>query len=170
MTTADFEVRLDALERRVRDLERGGGSVAETAADPGTFWALAGLKARAPQGGVVYAGYVPLPTGEVYEWQGALPTERLLDIDGDESAPDLATTLDALSHPVRLLILRLVLTGIGSVADLQQHGSLGTSGQLYHHLRQLVSAGWLRSPSRGRYAVPPDRIVPLLAIITAAQR
>lgn len=165
----DLAARLAALERRVRDLEEGGGAT-ETAADGATFWALAGLKARAPQGGVVYAGFVPLPTGEVYEWQGGLPADDLLETDWSELAPDLAATLDALSHPVRLVILQLVLTGTRSVADLQQDESLGTSGQLYHHLRQLVSAGWLRSPSRGRYAVPPDRIIPLLAVLTAAQR
>lgn len=45
-----------------------------------------------------------------------------------------------------------------------------TSGQLYHHLRQLVSAGWLRATSRGSYAVPPDRVIPLLTILTAARR
>jgi DNA-binding transcriptional ArsR family regulator len=165
----DLEGRIDALERRVRDLEQGGAAV-ETAVDGDAFWALAGLKARAPQGGVLYTGYVPLPTGEVYEWQGGLPTDQLLDTDWSELAPDLTATLDALSHPVRLLILQLVLTGTTSVAELQQNESLGTSGQLYHHLRQLVAAGWLRSSSRGQYAVPPDRIVPLLAILTAARR
>lgn len=168
MNSTALEARIDALERRVRDLEQGGAA-AETAADAGTFWALAGLKDRAPQGGVVYAGFVPLPTGELYEWQGGLPTDELLDTDID-NATDLAATLDALSHPVRLVILQLVLTGTRSVSDLQQNESLGTSGQVYHHVRQLVSAGWLRSSSRGRYAVPPDRTIPLLAILSAARR
>jgi hypothetical protein len=45
-----------------------------------------------------------------------------------------------------------------------------TTGQLYHHLRQLVAAGWLRTSLRGRYAVPADRIVPLLALLAAARR
>lgn len=165
----DLEARIDALERRVQDLEKGGAPVL-TATDGDTFWALAGLKARAPQGGVLYTGFVTLPTGEVYEWQGGLPAEAWLAGDWNELAPDLAATLDALSHPVRLLILSLVLAGTRSVAELQENEALGTSGQLYHHVRQLVTAGWLRSPSRGRYAVPPDRVIPLLAILTAARR
>lgn len=45
----------------------------------------------------------------------------------------------------------------------------GTSGQVYHHLRQLVATGWLRA--RGaRYEVPAERVVPLLAIVVGARR
>src|SRR5690606_4732391 len=168
--STDLELRIDALERRVRDLEQNRPPDEPAAASGGTFWALDGLKARVPQGGVVYAGYVTLPTGEVYEWQGGLPAEQLLDDDWDELTPVLSGTLAALSHPVRLLFLGLVLGGARSVNELQQNASLGTSGQLYHHLRQLVASGWLRSASRGRYAVPADRIIPLLAILAAARR
>lgn len=165
----DLTARVDALERRVHDLEHRRRSAAP-AADEDVFWALAGLKARLPAGGVLYTGAVTLPTGENYEWQSGLPADQLLDADWAEIAPDLSATLAALSHPVRLLIVGLVLTGIRSVAELQQNEALGTSGQLYHHLRQLVAAGWLRSASRGRYAVPPERVIPLLAVLTAARR
>jgi hypothetical protein len=41
---------------------------------------------------------------------------------------------------------------------------------VYHHLRQLTSAGWLRSAARGRYVVPPERVVPLLTVVAAARR
>ena len=34
---------------------------------------------------------------------------------------------------------------------------LGTTGQAYHHLRQLAAVGWLHSTGRGRYEVPPHR-------------
>lgn len=82
----------------------------------------------------------------------------------------LSPALAALGHPVRLLLLRQVLSGAGTVAELQQRGKLGTSGQLYHHLRQLANAGWLRVVARGRYAVPPDQVVPLLVVLAAARR
>ena len=57
-----------------------------------------------------------------------------------------------------------------SAAELGSHEQLGTSGQTYHHLRQLVSAGWLRSTGRGRYAIPPERVIPLLVTIAAVAR
>lgn len=43
-----------------------------------------------------------------------------------------------------------------------------TSGQIYHHLKALASAGWLVSGKRGTHEVPPSRIVPLLAFLIAA--
>ncbi len=161
--------RIAALEERVQRLEQQETAAPATAGRD-VFWALEGLKARAPGGGVLFTGMVNLPTGEDYEWQYGEPAEALLDADWDELAADLAPQITALAHPVRLVLLGQVLSGARSVSDLQQNPALGTSGQLYHHLRQLVSAGWLRSMGRGQYAVAPDRIIPLLVIFAAARR
>ncbi len=64
----------------------------------------------------------------------------------------------------RDLILRCTLS------ELNAHERLGTTGQPYHHLRQLVAAGWLRAGGHGRYDVPGERVVPLLVILAAARR
>jgi hypothetical protein len=170
----DTARRLAALEERVRRLEDGSTLRADPPRDgvPPTvrdrFWALEGLKERlaAGDGAVLFAGVVPTPTGGWYEWQWGSGTDELLQDDWSHLSPALA----ALGHPVRLLLLRQVLSGAGTVAELQQRGELGTSGQLYHHLRQLANAGWLRVVARGRYAVPPDRVVPLLVVLAAARR
>jgi Helix-turn-helix domain len=171
---AEVARRLAALEERVRRLEDGSTPRADPARDAGPsalrerFWALEGLKERLPSGdgAVLYAGVVPTPAGGWYEWQWGSGTAELLQADWSRLGPALA----ALGHPVRLLLLRQVLSGAGTVAELQERGELGTSGQLYHHLRQLVSAGWLQVAARGRYAVPPDRVVPLLVVLAAARR
>jgi DNA-binding transcriptional ArsR family regulator len=171
---ADVASRLAALEDRVRRLEDDSTPRANPARDAGPsalrerFWALEGLKERLPSGdgAVLYAGVVPTPAGGWYEWQWGSDTAELLQADWS----DLGAALAALGHPVRLLLLRQVLSGAGTVAELQERGELGTSGQLYHHLRQLVGAGWLTSSSRGRYAVPGERVVPLLVIISGARR
>ena len=113
---------------------------------------------------MLFAGVVPVPAGGWYEWQRGTATGELLAADWSS----LSATLAALGHPVRLLLLRQVLSGAGTVAELRERVELGTSGQLYHHLRQLVNAGWLRATARGRYAVPPDRVVPLLVVLSAA--
>ncbi|MDX6281830.1 MAG: hypothetical protein QOH03_2901, partial [Kribbellaceae bacterium] len=60
--------------------------------------------------------------------------------------------------------------GRSTVAALSEVEGLGTSGQIYHHLRQLTAEGWLHSPSRGTFAVPPPRVIALLAILDALQR
>jgi len=89
---------------------------------------------------------------------------RLIDQDWSDAAP----VLDALSHPVRLRLLQQVLNGVAGTAELAEDPALGTTGQLHHHLRALVAAGWLRSTGRGQWAVAPARVIPLLVVIAAA--
>ncbi|GLY88072.1 helix-turn-helix domain-containing protein [Actinoallomurus iriomotensis] len=135
--------------------------------DADHFWALDGLKERIPDpGAVLFAGTVTLPTGEHYDWQEGRTTAAILDADWTEAG----TTLTALAHPIRLLLLREILGGARTTAELGAHEQLGTTGQLYHHLRQLVSAGWLRSTTRGQYTVPPERVIPILTILTICNR
>ncbi|RKF25627.1 ArsR/SmtB family transcription factor [Micromonospora globbae] len=172
---ADVEQRLAALEAQVAALaERlaAGPPAADEqgAAEPpgGVFWALDGLKQRLPEdgpGAVLYTGAVRL-ADQHYDWQYGLTVDAVLDTDWTE----LAASLTALAHPVRLRLLREILGGRHGTAELAEIEGLGTSGQLHHHLRQLTAAGWLRSAGRGRYVVPGERVVPLLAILTAARR
>ncbi|MFY1574671.1 ArsR/SmtB family transcription factor [Verrucosispora sp. WMMD703] len=166
---ASVQERLAALEAQVAGLvERFGGVDRPTPPPEGVFWALDGLKQRLPAdnaGAVLYTGAVRLG-GQHYDWQYGRGVEDLL---ADDWA-DLPAVLSALAHPVRLRLLREILGGRQGTAELAGIEDLGTTGQLHHHLRQLTAAGWLRSAGRGRYAVPAERVVPLLAILTAAGR
>ncbi|HEU5161084.1 MAG TPA: winged helix-turn-helix domain-containing protein [Streptosporangiaceae bacterium] len=162
--------RVARLEARVRRLEgtpgatRAGGT---TSPDADTFWALEGLKDRTPEpGAVLFTGHITLPTGEHYEWQQVHLADDLLTDDWSHGVAALA----ALAHPVRLLLLGEILRGARTAGELSAHEQLGTTGQLYHHLRQLVAAGWLRSTTRGQYAVPGERVVPLLVALAATRR
>ncbi len=130
------------------------------------FWALRRLNELVEEpGAVLFAGTVSLQGGRHYEWQQAHPTGDILDGDWSESVGRLS----ALAHPVRMLLLHEVLNGSCTVGELSTHEKLGTTGQLYHHLRQLVAAGWLRATGHGRYEVPGERIVPLLVALAAVQ-
>jgi hypothetical protein len=129
------------------------------------FWALRGLKERVGDA-VLFTGNVTLPQGEHYEWQQGYRTPELLADDWSQFADALA----ALAHPVRLTLLREILCGTHGTAELAALESLGTTGQLYHHLRQLVAAGWLRTTARGQYAVPGERVVPILTVLAATRR
>jgi hypothetical protein len=172
---SDCPARLERLEQRVARLEERlaaqepgpAGSSPEAPQGTETLWALNGLKARAKGvSAVLFTGSVSVPTGRHYEWQLSTLASQLLDEDWAPTGDALA----ALGHPVRLTLVRRVLNGADTSAELGGLDELGTSGQLYHHLRQLVSAGWLRQTSRGRYEVPPGRVIPLLVIISAAVR
>lgn len=168
---AALEQRLDALERDPAPAAAPVADSAAPAAPPGdadTFWALEGLRARLgehPAGAVLFTGSVGLPTGERYDWQYGTPVDTLLDVDWSARADRLA----ALGHPVRLRLLHRILSGARTTAELAADDELGTTGQLYHHLRHLVSAGWLQPAGRGRYSVPPEQVVPLLVILSGVR-
>lgn len=161
---------MSEIERRVAALEEAVGSL--TAGRPtgplsrldGELEILEQLQQRFPDGAVSFAGHAQVADGPVaWQW-GRLSTE-LLEQSWDASSGPLA----ALGHPVRLRLLQLVLTGTRTTAELGKDPDLGTTGQLHHHLRTLLSAGWLQSAGRGRYSVPVQRIIPLLIIVSATE-
>jgi hypothetical protein len=158
-----LEARVEALESNPKSTEKSAGNSA-TAQDQ--FWALDRIARDHPEGAVVFAGQVKLPTGEQYAWQQTELTDAQFKANWDEAAPMLA----ALGHPVRLALLRAVLHGNHSTADLQANPEFAAAGKLYHHLRELQAANWLALEGRGRYIVPAQRIVPLLVILQATGR
>lgn len=178
--------RIADLERRVAALEAAatvavgapsdampsavlehGVTNRERAVDPDVFWALEGLHAREPApGAVMIVGDVELPRGVVARWQEGARTADLLDDDWHT----VADTLAALGHPVRIRLLREILRGTATARELVELDGMGTSGQVYHHLRLLVAAGWLRVRGGGTYEVPPERVVPLMTIMVGGRR
>ncbi|WP_016697027.1 winged helix-turn-helix domain-containing protein [Actinoalloteichus spitiensis] len=167
------EARLAALEERLAALEAGRDR--DAIPDPGEgdlaerFWVLRGLRQRMPaeSGGLVYAGVLRGATTPV-EWQYGHSTEELLALESPD-AESTAERLAALGSPVRLRLLREVLNGVTSAAELASLDSMGTKGQVYHHVRILTAAGWLRSAGRGALEVPPTRVIPLLLALAAAR-
>lgn len=167
----DVEERFAELERRVTKLETVSPAPAAPTVGEGDFWALDALKERHPvtqdaNGAVLYTGAVRVPTGHRYEWQYGRSTKTLLEDDWAAAAEPLA----ALGHPVRLRLLQEILGGLRTAAELAALEGVGTTGQIYHHLRQLTGAGWLHTTERGRYEVPAGRVVPLLVVLSAATR
>jgi DNA-binding transcriptional ArsR family regulator len=146
--------------RRMSRTSRSGGP--ETTA----LWAVETLADHAePPGAVLLAGSVDLPNGQLARWQETRSTEWLLDADVRQVAEALA----ALGNPVRLRLLREVVNGKTTVQELAATDGIGATGQVYHHLRQLTAAGWVRRASNGRYEIPVARVVPLLGAILAAR-
>lgn len=143
-----------------QDAESAGSDAPAAADDP--LWFVNELGRRAP-GAVMMAGAVDTAAGPV-RWQYGLMADALLS----EEWSDLARPLEALGHPARIELVRQVMRGAHTTAELMQLEHLASSGQLYHHLRQLVSAGWLVSPRRGHYEVPAARVVPLLVLTMIA--
>ena len=167
----ELRSQLAELEARVRALETGSAPAASTVPAPAggiedTLWALNGLKEQLPApGAVMYTGAVDVGLGHV-EYQWTRPTGYLLETDWAE----LAETVTALGHPLRLAILRRLLDGEHTVAQLVDELELASTGVAYHHLSALQNGGWVTSPRRGSWTIPVSRVIPLLTIITALEQ
>lgn len=168
--------RLTALEVRVADVEARLSprsapqpSSAAPVDSAERFWVLNGLREHLgdADGGVIYAGILGTPAGPI-EWQYAHTSDQLLAPEEGE-ADVVADRLAALGSPIRLRLLREVLNGVSSVPELAALDSMGTTGQVYHHVRILTTAGWLRSARRGFLQVPPERVVPLMLAVAATR-
>ncbi len=170
----DLHQLITALTARVEALEKSQATPATstfptTSLDADKYWALNQLGKRVAtsedkKGEIVYAGLVTTPTGEQYMWQHGETTKEIFKRDWTS----LDAVIGALGHPVRLQLLRSILDGRHTKAELEKLEGIGTTGQLYHHLKILEEGGWVRSLQRGTYGVPGERVVPLLTILSAA--
>ena len=157
--------RVDELLDRVARLEEPRDP-APIATGDARFWALEAVRERATGTGgrVVFAGVADVAGDLHYEWQEEHDVASLRGADWAAAAEPLR----ALGHPVRLTLLQAVLGGAHTVRALETLPGLGTTGQIYHHLRELQSAGWLSLARRNHYEVAGERVVPLLVALTAA--
>lgn len=143
---SDYDERIAGLERRVAALEGQAP------------------KPQALETGIVgYQGDVRL--------HGELSWQIRFGVDAALALPDgpRVEVLAALGHPVRAAIVRhLIAHGTQPAPALSEAAGLRSTGQLYHHLKALVTAKAVEQDSRGSYRVPPTAVVPLLVILTAA--
>jgi DNA-binding transcriptional ArsR family regulator len=158
-----LEQRVDALEQALASLLAPSAPHGDESRTDDQFWLLQQLRDRYPAATVIFGGTADTASGPV-AWQWGVPIEQVTEQDWEPAA----SVLDALSHPVRLRLLQLVLNGVATTAELAEDESLGTTGQLHHHLRALVAAGWLTSTGRGRWSIPAPRVIPLLVVVVAA--
>ena len=151
----DLSSRLSALEQRVERLEGGRRPVP----------ALPAAGEDGVSGSVVFSGKGTMPGAGSVTWQEELPVAGVLA----SGWADAAGALTALGHPVRLELIRRMLAGARTTHELAEIADLGTSGQLYHHLRELQAAGLVVQRRRNDYAVPAERVIPCLILVAAAK-
>ncbi|WP_257183528.1 ArsR/SmtB family transcription factor [Corynebacterium cystitidis] len=155
-----LEKRISALEKRVNALEGHGGVRGE---------GLDGLQTcgdadGTATGSVRFGGEVQVGGRELtYEWSRA--ADYLSGPAWDSSLQRVA----ALASPIRAQVLRRLLERPATVAELVDEGLFTSTGKAYHHLNELLHAGWLVKDGRGQHSIPPARVIPLLSIVAAGE-
>jgi DNA gyrase subunit B len=168
MNSRDYGVELDELKAQMKDIQRLINQIADELT-PKAVKVNKAIEIDSSHqvnelGSVYYSGQYRSENSR-YKWE---PQERqvtqLLELDGDKAAKVLA----ALGHQQRLDILRMVLKQPLTGAELVEHLNMGTTGQLYHHIKALSGADLLVQEERGgKYSLPAHRSLPLLLLLAA---
>jgi DNA-binding transcriptional ArsR family regulator len=118
-----------------------------------------GMSGRLLLGGVVQAGARRYADVRFAEAADAL----------DANAGVLSDLLQAVASAPRLVILRRLLAADATRQELLTALEGTSPGQLYHHVRALEAVGLIVQPRRGLFRLRPERVVPLLALLSSAQ-
>ncbi|MGO1592241.1 MAG: ArsR/SmtB family transcription factor [Ancrocorticia sp.] len=81
-----------------------------------------------------------------------------------------ANDISALGHPIRLHICELTAGEPVSVKELVEKLNMGTTGQVYHHLRTLLDFEWVQNAGRSSYRLNPDRAESLAIILSVIKK
>ncbi|PUA39382.1 ArsR family transcriptional regulator [Paenibacillus elgii] len=162
-------VRMSELERLVRRCLEEQPSKAIPAPGTASGRISGGLVGSATdtgesgEGTVYYSGHYE-GRGRAFHWT---PQERRMDELLRLNTDKASKVLSALGHKQRLDILRAVVNEPLSGAALVERLNMGTTGQLYHHLKALLGADLLVQEPGGGYTLPVHRMLPLLLLLAA---
>jgi DNA-binding transcriptional ArsR family regulator len=116
------------------------------------------------QGMLSYRGAAQLAR-QRYQFQ----RQHALPVVFDMAPEPLAQLFAALASPHRIVILRTLWDGPRSSQSLQEAVGMSSTGQLYHHLKELLAAGLLiQRGGRDYDLVPAKRILICLALAVAS--
>jgi DNA-binding HxlR family transcriptional regulator len=111
-------------------------------------------------GVIMYAGAITI-LRKTSLWMREHPIPEILKSDPDA----IARILMALGNQSRIAIVIELIQRRLSAPELQELLKIPSTGQLYHHLKELLSAGIISQPKRNTYEVNVHKLVPLLNIL-----
>jgi DNA gyrase subunit B len=186
MMPRDLEAELDALRIEVRSLAeavdalragsqapkprteqsaRGDGASDHEVVERLTAHLVDLANAMGATGAVSYFGYYN--SGDrVARWatEGRTTDELLNQDDGQ-----VAGVLAALGNKQRLALLKAILEKPASAAELVERLGMGTTGQVYHHLKALQAADLVAQEERGQFAFRGHRVQSLLMLLAGVR-
>lgn len=119
---------------------------------------------EAPEHGrVVYSGIGPWQDSAV-AWQMERTWTDVLAVEPES----VARLLSALASPIRIRIVEALISGPAGTGELAERIDAATTGQLFHHLKDLLAVGIVHQPQRGVYELRPQHALPFLTIVSAS--
>lgn len=158
---ADIVSRLAALEHPAGRFPLAMRDTGKTVAAPGGGHGAHGEEEDEPT--VVYAG-----SGQFGARRMAIRQRKTLGEVLSVTPESVAPVFAGLANPARIALLYALIDGPRTSQQLREVLDAGSVGQLYHHLRELLSAGLITQPARSKYAIAKGNLVPLCVQITTA--
>ena len=161
---ADLQMRLSALEERLPRSTSVLPPLPSLPALPERTVDREPLEERETLQGVLSCeGSVQFAEQDV-RWRQRLALQPIF-----AASPELLAQLfAALSSPHRVIILRTLCEGPRTSQQLQELLGMGSAGQLYHHLKELLTAGLILQRGRSAYTIEPAKVIPVcLALMMA---
>ncbi len=147
---ADLRARVERLEQRAKAYKEGEHPLAERV--EAKFEQASEEARRFPIGEVRALSYFRFsrPGDDEY---GRLLDEKTIGLDAllALSSDEAAHSMAGMAHPIRLEIYKALLTGSKDSASLLEAAGLNTTGQLYHHLREMEEVGLVVRYGRNRW-------------------
>lgn len=77
----------------------------------------------------------------------------------DADSEQVAQVIAAMGNPHRVTLLRALFQGPRTALQLQEELAMGSVGQLYHHLKELVATGLVIQSRRSTYSITPAKMM-----------
>lgn len=121
------------------------------------------LEAQPIDGTLTYAGEVQF-AGKQQRTEQVQDVAPLFEI-----APYiLASVFAALASPHRIVLLRSLFHGPRTRQQLADVLGMNSTGQLYHHLKELLAVGLVVQRGRSLYSINPVKVIPIGIALMAA--
>lgn len=168
----NYDAELDALKEQMAELEKvvrkwTGSEVMPSFRPPGSGgFEKNGLQLEGVEDSsmIFYSGSYRSAEQVLRQDPQARQADELLGVNSGKAAK----VLSALGHKQRLELLLEVWNEPLTGAELVERLNMGTTGQLYHHLKALTGADLLTQEERGgRYTIPLHRRFPILHLLSA---
>ena len=163
ISNEELRIEINALKTQMAELERLVRHIVSERPYVELSNEIEGTNEGNSSGYVYYAGQYQ-SDGQLLRWEPKeRQVEQLLSIGNEK----ISKILSALGSKPRLDILTSILNESLTGAEIVEKLSLGTTGQLYHHLKALQGADLVSQDKSGRYTLPDHRKFPLLLLFSA---
>ena len=117
-----------------------------------------------PDAGLVFVGGIEKREGRIRDsFFSAIPLEEVVNCQPRK----IVDVMGPFSNENRILILQALLRGAKTSSELARETGL-EGGQLYHHLKELILAGYVEAVGRGRYALTEKGCIAIRVVATVA--